>query len=289
MRFVAEALDHTQTAELDYQPWGFEGSKLQFRGPSVDLNAPFVAVLGGTETYGKYVETPFPAMLQDWLQMPVANLGVHQAGLTLFSEERWLLDTASRADVCVLQILGAQNMSNRLYSVHARRNDRFLAASVALRELYPDVDFAEINFTRHLLKTLHTQSAAGFEALVDELKWAWIQRMKRIVQLIDCDVILLWASDRSPDQTDHSLGESDPMFVDRAMLDALSDDVADVVEAVLPGMHDTADGMVFSAGEIGAATALPGPADHARLAEMLSATITQRRSVPGVAQTRARA
>ena len=61
VRFVAEAVNQIKAAGLDYKPWGFKGTKLQFRGPSVDLDAPFVAVLGGTETYGKYVETPFPS------------------------------------------------------------------------------------------------------------------------------------------------------------------------------------------------------------------------------------
>ncbi|MEO0945575.1 MAG: DUF6473 family protein [Pseudomonadota bacterium] len=274
---MAEAVGQTDAAGLDYQPWGFEGTKLRFRGPPVDLNAPFVAVLGGTETYGKYVETPFPVKLQEWINTPVANLGVHQAGLTLFSEERWLLETASRADVCILQVLGAQNMSNRMYSVHARRNDRFLAASDALREMYQGVDFAEINFTGHLLKTLYAQSEIGFAKLMDELKWAWIQRMKRIVQMIECDVILLWASDRSPNETGHPLGDTEPMFVDREMLDALEQEGARVVEVVLPDMHETAEGMVFSDGKRGAATALPGPAEHTRIAEVLAEAIAQLR------------
>lgn len=287
VRFVAKAVDHTISAGLDYQSWSFEGTKLQFRGPSVDLDAPFVAVLGGTETYGKYVETPYPAMLRDWIDMPVANLGVHQAGLTLFSEERWLLETASRADVCILQVLGAQNMSNRMYSVHARRNDRFLTASVTLRELYPDVDFAEINFTGHLLKSLYAQSEAGFAKLVEELKWAWIQRMRRIVQMIECKVILLWASDRSPDDRVHDLYEKEPMFVDRHMLNALVQEGAEVVEVVLPGMHDTADGMVFCDAEIEAATSLPGPADHTRIAEGLAQAIMRLRDGPDAMKARA--
>ena len=287
VRFVAEAVNQIKAAGLDYKPWGFKGTKLQFRGPSVDLDAPFVAVLGGTETYGKYVETPFPAMLQDWIDTPVANLGVHQAGLTLFSEERWLLETASRADVCVLQILGAQNMSNRMYSVHARRNDRFLTASDALREMYPNVDFAEINFTGHLLRTLFAQSETGFAKLMEELKWAWIQRMKRIVQMIECDVILLWTSDRSPDEISHPLGDSEPMFVNREMLNALVQEGTKVVEVVLPGMHDTAEGMVFSDGEISAATSLPGPAEHTRMAEALAQAITPVRRDPDTVKARA--
>ena len=34
--------------------------KLLFRGPKRDLDQPFVAFLGGTNTYGKFIERPFP-------------------------------------------------------------------------------------------------------------------------------------------------------------------------------------------------------------------------------------
>ena len=272
---------------VDYQPWGIEGTRLQFRGPPVAFDAPFVAVLGGTETYGKYVDAPYPKLLAEWVNMPVANLGIHQAGLTLFAEERCLLETASRANVCVLQLLGAQNMSNRLYSVHARRNDRFLGVSPALRDLYPNVDFAEVNFTGHLLSTLSNVPNA-FEAVVDELKWAWVQRMRRIVQLIETDVILLWVSDRHPDATKHECHEGEPTFVDHKMIDMLRDDVWDVVEVVRPGMHRDVDGMVFSLGEIGAAESLPCPADHARIAEALGTCILEKLS-GSAASKRARA
>lgn len=284
---VSDVDDNGETAGLDYQLCEFKGTRLRFRGPAPDLSAPFVAVLGGTETYGKYVEHPFPALLQDWLETPVANFGVQQAGLTLFSEERWLLDTASRAEVTVLQVLGAQNMSNRLYSVHSRRNDRFLGVSPALRDMYPDVDFAEVNFTGHLLDTLATGQRGVFAALVDELKWAWVQRMRRIVQAIDGKVILLWVSDRCPDETRNRPQECEPHFVDRAMLDELSADVADVVEIVRPAPASL-EGMVFTEGEAEAAENLPGPADHARIAEALAISIARLRGDPDAA-CRARA
>ena len=82
----------------------------------VSMTEPYIAVLGGTEVFGRFVAHPFPDLIQEWTGLPVANFGVAQAGLSLFSEEPWLLDAGSRSDLTVLQILGAQNMSNRLYS-----------------------------------------------------------------------------------------------------------------------------------------------------------------------------
>lgn len=269
---VNPVLNEAPVHELDYQLCGFEGSKLRFRGPKPDLDIPFVAVLGGSESFGKYVSEPYPAMLGAWLDMPVMNFGVTQAGLSLFSEEHWLLDMASKAEFTVLQVLGAQNMSNRLYSVHARRNDRFIGVSPALREIFPDVDFTEINFTGHLLETLRTTSPAGFKVVVEELKWSWVQRMRRVVNTIRNDVFLLWISDHSPQETTDSLDELEPHFVDQNMLDALSGDIAGLVKVVRPPVYGL-EGKICPREETSAAKLMPGPAEHAQIAEAVISTL----------------
>ena len=273
---------------LDYGLCSFEGTKLQFRGPAVDMDQPFVAVLGGSETFGKYVTDPFPSVLGRWLGLPVMNFGVAHAGLSLFSEEQWLLDMASRADLTVLQVLGAQNMSNRLYSVHSRRNDRFLGVSPALREVFPTVDFAEINFTGHLMSALRDASRPGFELVVDELKWAWIQRMHRILSIIRGDVLLVWISDRRPAETRHVLGEAEPHFIDQAMLDELGDQIIGVAEYVRP-QPGTLDGKHFAPGEREAARLLPGPRDHAGLAEAVVDALSRTSTAPDLLLPQARA
>lgn len=242
---------------MDYHYCELPGSRLRFRGPLPLFDAPFVAVLGGNETFGKYVTDPFPALIGDWTGLPVANLSVAHAGLSLFSEEQVLLDVASQARVTVLQALGAQNMSNRLYSVHSRRNDRFLGVSPALRELFPQVDFTEINFTGHLLETLEAASQTAFQVLVDELKWAWVQRMRRVLSIIKGDVILLWVS--TPETS---------LFLTQDMIDELGDDLAGVVRVSL-NAAPSLEGKHYLLGEEEAALQLPGPADHHRIAEAL--------------------
>lgn len=276
---------------LDYQLCGYNNSRLSYRGPACDLESPYIAVLGGTETFGRYIAHPYPALLRERVGMPVANLGVCQAGLSLFSEERWLLDAALGAQLTVLQVLGAQNMSNRLYSVHSRRNDRFLAVSPALREIFPDVDFSEINFTGHLFSTLSQRSRAAFEVLVDELKWAWIQRMRRIVKTINGDVVLIWMSERSPDDLGGPAETVEPAFVDRSMLDALACDIAGLVEVVADDISPKTrmEGKLFAEGEKDAALTYPGAEQHARAAEQLAKEIARIRDAPDPLQSRVRA
>lgn len=265
---VVPSFDSEPQPELDHQLCDFDETKLRFRAPVPDFDSSFIAVLGGGETYGRYVAEPYPSLLSEWADIPVMNFGVLQAGLSLFSQERWLIDMASKADLTVLQVLGAQNMSNRLYSVHSRRNDRFIGVSPALREIYPQVDFAEINFTGHLLATLKATSQSSFDVLVDELKWAWVQRMRRLVSSIQSDVLLLWISDHAPDETQNNLDESEPHFVDQTMLDSLADEVVGVVK-VVSEPEQWLDSDAFSEHDINAVRRMPGPKQHAAIAEAI--------------------
>jgi hypothetical protein len=212
--------------------WRHDGSKLVLRGPKQDFAQPFVAVLGGSETFGKHVGQPYPALLGDRIGMPVANLGVMHAGVSLFSKERWLLEIASRARLTVLQVMGAQNMSNRLYCVHPRRNDRFLTSSETLRVMYPEIDFTDFNFTGHLVSSLEAGRDERFAQVVEELQWAWVQRMRRVITAISGEVLLLWLSERRPEDAATATGAGEPMFVTRSMLDELAPYIAGVVEVV---------------------------------------------------------
>ncbi|MGR3513113.1 MAG: DUF6473 family protein [Paracoccaceae bacterium] len=273
MRGATGAITDDQTAaNVDYQLCKVDGSRLELRGALPDLDRPFIAMLGGSETFGKFVHHPFPELLSAQLGLPVANLGVAHAGLSLFSEEEVLLDIASRSRVTVLQVLGAQNMSNRLYSVHSRRNDRFLGVSPALRELFPSVDFTDVNFTGHLINKLEAASASGFQVLVDELKWAWVQRMRRVLSLIQGEVVLLWVSDRCP--TDgYSLTHAEPHFVDAAMLAELEGTHSGLVEVCLDKPQPPIRGGASKA-DVDAARQLPTQAEHVAIAARLCPTLT---------------
>ena len=259
----------TSESSMQYDLCRYAGTKLSFRGPLKSFDAPYIAVLGGTETFGPFVQAPYPTLLEEWLDQTVVNLGVRQAGVSLFASEQWMLDCASQAEVSVLQVMGAGNMSNRLYSVHSRRNDRFLAVSPALKELFPNVDFTEFSFIRHLLQSLAGRSDSGFEVLVEELRFAWVQRMRRVLSCIKGPVILLWMSDRASTTPSDWPQGPEPLFVTKSMLDALTDGVAAVVEVVANLEGDRLEGKLYSKPERDAAFSAPSPVHHAKVAEAL--------------------
>jgi len=265
------AYEHMGGSALDYIPCRYGKSKLLFRGPRRKLDKPYVAVLGGTEIYGKYVEDPLPTMLESMLRETVVNLGCVNAGTDVFTNDDTLMDICINAKATVIQIAGVQNMSNRFYSVHPRRNDRFLKASNLLSTIYRDVDFMEFHFTRHLLTTLEAHSPEKFQMVQQELKDAWVARMKSMLTRIDGKVVLLWMADHAPDdEVDWRI--QDPMFVDRAMLVQLAPLTAGLVEVVATREEIDAghERMVFTPMEEPAAKELLGPVVHQAAARKLN-------------------
>ncbi|TCM86933.1 DUF6473 family protein [Rhodovulum steppense] len=257
---------------MSFDTCRYGSSRLLFRGPRQDLDRPYCAVIGGTETYGKFIPTPFATLLEQAVGMPVVNLGCVNAGLDVFVNDSTVMEVAAGARVTVIQALGAHNMSNRFYVVHPRRNDRFLRASAMLKALYPGIDFTEYHFTRHLLGALREKSPTAFEIVVAELQMAWQARMRMLATRLPGAKVLLWLSTRPPEGEQHVCGlGDDPLFVTRHMLDTVRPyfnqvvEVTDCAEARASG----APGMLVGELDAPAAAMLPGPAVHGEVAEAL--------------------
>ncbi len=261
---------------LDYFPCRYGASKALFRGPARDLTVPYVAVLGGSASFGKYVAEPYPALLEQVLQCPVANLAAQNAGPDLYLSDPAALEIAAGAAVAVVQITGAEGLSNPLYTVHARRNDRFLAASPALRALYPQVDFTEIHFTRHLVTVLRRADPQRFATVLQVLQDTWVTRMRSLLARLPASRVLVWLSDAPP--TDRATGPAPgfgPWLVDRGMLAALQGPMTRLVELVASpaALTEGAAGMHYPPTEAQQARALPGAAVHAEAAARLAPEI----------------
>ncbi|MBL4626939.1 MAG: hypothetical protein JKY00_02675 [Roseicyclus sp.] len=256
---------------LDYQPAALPGSVLRFRGPLATKSGPAVVCIGGSETFGRFVDAPFPTQLDAALPMPVLNLGVINAGLDVISNDPAITAALGNADAVILQITSAHNMTNRFYTVHPRRNDRFVSASTMLRTIYPQVDFTEFHFTRHLLKHLRSASEDRFEIIRTELEAAWVARMRKFLSQIVAPVHLLWLSNRAPDAPEDANLMQDPLFVTPAMLELAKADAATLTIAATGGGDGASDlkGKYFGPKEEAVARLLPGPKLHNWAAEEL--------------------
>jgi len=261
---------------LDYFPCRYGTSRLLFRGPRRALERPYVALLGGTETYGKYVPRPYPALIEAETGLRMVNLGCVNAGLDVYLNEPSVTEIAAAADAVVVQLVGAQNLTNRFYAVHPRRNDRFLGATPLLRSIFREVDFTEFNFTRHMLMSLQSVSPDRFEVLADDLRTAWVSRMQQLLQRLPTKVILLWMASHGPEPANRRAQlDRDPMMVDAAMVAAVRPMAAAYVEAISSPEARAlgTEGMSFSPLDAPAATGLPNPAVHEEVARVLKAVI----------------
>jgi hypothetical protein len=229
-----------QTGLLDYAPVRYGKSRLVFRGPKREIGDDYITVIGGNEVYGRFVSRPFADLVEDGLGMPVLNLGCQNAGLDAFLYDNTVLSLAKGARLNVVQVLGAQNLSNRFYRVHPRRNDRFLGPSERMRVLFDDVDFTDFSFVRHMLSKLHEASHRHFNEVLQELRAAWVARMKLMLQAIDGPVILLWL--REPAQ--QALG-AEPLFIVEDMIEAIAPGLCDLLEVPIERAGNDLDGMIF--------------------------------------------
>ncbi len=247
---------------------------MTFRGPRIELKKPFILCLGGSETFGKFATDPYPARLGDRIGRSVINMGAMNAGVDLLLNDRAIRRAIEKADQVVLQVPGASNMSNRFFTVHPRRNDRFLKASRMMQSIFRDVDFTEFHFTRHMLSALCGKSEDRFSLILEELRSAWVSRMATLLNGIDAPVQLLWMSHRTPDENeDCAAGMGyDPLFVTREMLDEIKPLAVSLIEHIWPneGVPPEDRGLLFGRNEEAAARVMPGASDYEAVSQALA-------------------
>lgn len=271
--------DTIDGAGLHYAPCRYGLSRIFFRGPKRRLDSPYVAFIGGTETFGKFIDRPLPALVEREIGQTCVNFGCVNGGVDAFVNDPTIMAASHDADVTVVQVMGANYLSNRFYSVHPRRNDRFLRASTVMQAIYSDVDFSDFTFTRHMLSSLYAKSPERFDIVVSELREAWVARMRNMLNQIGPRSVLLWFSREPLSDTpwDARPGKlsSDPLFITAGMIDQLRPQVLDVVVAqpsdVALGMGTK--GMFYPPIQAKAASEMLGVACHQEAAALLVPTL----------------
>jgi Domain of unknown function (DUF6473) len=258
----------TGAGALDYFPCRYGKSKILFRGPRKRLEGTFAAALGGTETYGKFVTDPWPVLLEREIGMPVVNFGCMNAGVDLFVSDPILAEACTAARLTFVQLVGAQNMTNRFYAVHPRRNDRFLRASTLMKALFAEIDFTEFHFTRHMLSRLKQRAPDKFLMVEAELKAAWVARMQQLLGRIPGRKVLVWLTDYSPATAPSDALGGEPLLIDANMVAEVAKAANAVVriDPSLPARAAGTEGMFFADMDEVMAGNMPGPKVHAEIA-----------------------
>lgn len=252
----------------DYVSCQYGTSKLMFRGPQRNLSGRYIAVIGGTETYGKFVSRPYPEYVETALGMTVVNLGIANAGPEILLADEAVTRIAGGAGTVVVQLVGAQNQSNTFYTVHPRRNDRVLGVTPAMRALFPEVDFTEFHFTRHLLQSLYAAGQDRFDLIVTELQTRWVERTLALIKRPGPGVVLLWAAAQAPlADASRQIGPRYPAFVDQRMVEKVATHALRYLEVCPPDERLSADDAMKS---LALEAGVMGPGGHRSIAERLA-------------------
>ncbi len=144
-----------------------------------------------------------------------------------------------------------------------------------LVSIYPEVDFTNFHFNKHMLTDLRTLSAERYWIVEQEIREAWIARMCTLLSRISGRVILVWISRRSPNDLERVL--TDPMHVTGEMLELVAPHATDYIEIVLSqdALTNRTDGMIFSQMEAPAAREMLGPKAHVEIADALSPVLAK--------------
>ncbi|MEL7462715.1 MAG: DUF6473 family protein [Pseudomonadota bacterium] len=205
-----------------------------YRGPEPDLTQPYIACLGAAQTFGRYVRRPFPDLMAKALGHRVANFGTGGAGPGFFLRDSKVMEAANDAALCVVQVMSARSLSNRLFKVKVRRNAQVKAVSSALEDLFPTVKFDQFTYAHNMLNEMAQTDANRFAEVERELKTAWIARTRTLLESIEAPTILLWFSERAPEsRKTHREGRAMlkyPHFVDRDMIEQVAHFADDYVE-----------------------------------------------------------
>ncbi|SHJ47137.1 hypothetical protein SAMN04488012_11010 [Palleronia salina] len=283
------AIEGLGQGPLDYAVCTYGASRLRCRGPRRHLDGgDYVAVLGGIETFGRFIEQPYPDLLEVALGMKCVNLGVPHTGLDAWLADETFLDICAGARVTVIAVPGAHMLRNRFYTLHTRRNDRVVRQTEFLERVYPDLDLSQNFFVRHLLADLAAKSERRFALIRTELQSLWISRMNQLCARIGGDVVLVWLGERSPDAGGNLPDDGDPPLVTREMLRALRGRIKATIEVI--DASDTREAAleakVFAPHEAEAAQRVPGPLAHARVAESLARVLRSQLDLKGPAGPR---
>ena len=105
---------------VDYHPFTRDGCPVPFRGPGFDpLAVPegsFFTCLGAAQTYGCFVERPFPDLLADRLGLSALNLAVGGAGPGFYLQYPALVAAMNRGRFVVLQAMEARHEANSRFA-----------------------------------------------------------------------------------------------------------------------------------------------------------------------------
>lgn len=201
---------------IDYQLWQLKGIKRPIRGPQQEnlVSDQYGACIGAAQTFGCYVEQPFPVLLSESINIPILNFGVAGAGPSFFIRNNSFLRYVNDGRFAVVQVMSGRSVSNSLFKSNGgemltRQKD---GVTKGAQPMYQDL--------------LDTKNMELIMRVHEETKQAWIEETIVLLNAIRVPKVLLWFSKRNPSYQPGFEKVIDffgafPQLVDKPMLDAV--------------------------------------------------------------------
>ncbi len=233
---MSEGYQRRDHEVVDYQLWRLAPGGEALRGPAPPSLEPgsYFACLGAAQTFGCFVERPWPELLAQRLGLPVLNLGVAGAGPRLFLEPAWRPWLEGAAFVVVQVMSGRSGDCSRFASggrerLRVRADGRLLGADAAWAEVL-QADLAR--WSNPLLRGLVNRLNAAFgrrevRRLVAETQADWVASCTALLDAIRVPKLLLWFSRRPPRfrarfHSVRAMLDEYPQLVDERMIAAVA-------------------------------------------------------------------
>jgi hypothetical protein len=229
---------------VDYQLYRCPDTNLLFRGPEPkSLRAgEYVACLGAAQTFGCFVERPYPVLLQECLGLPVLNLGHGGAGASFFLMYPQLLDRVNRSALAVVQVMSARSESNSLFDsgggeyLTRRADGRRMSAVEAYAGLLRSAAPASLRVGQ-MEAFLFFGTPEHVKKVIEETRANCVQSHKMLLSQIHVPTVVLYLSKRRPSYREHYLNvqllmREFPQLVNAQMIDEIRRDAVAYVECV---------------------------------------------------------
>ncbi len=211
---------------IDYQLYKFEGLR-PLRGPKPEEMAKggFFCCIGAAQTFGRYCEKPYPALLGKKLNLPHRNFGIAGAGPSFFTRHEPIMQHINDGAFAIVQIMSARSVSNHLFKSKGtelleRKTDGVeQGAKLMYDELIQEGDYRTIN------RVLH------------KTRMNWVDHYISLLESIRVPKILLWFSVRKPTYQSEFINGANffgpyPQLVNQEMVDLIKPFAEHYVESV---------------------------------------------------------
>ena len=217
---------------VDYKLWRLWTPNTGFamRGPKpINLSSgEFYTAIGAADTFGRFVERPYPELLGEALGISALNMGFAGVGPIFFNYPRnkILLNLINRSKFVTISIMSGRSQPNSLFQVDSHSQVRYRLKS---GEIVPaDLAYQQL---------LDTSDEATIAAIVAETREQYLEQFIQLLDNITVPKILLWFSRRVPDYTESydsvlSLLGGFPHLINRTMIDKLQPHCDEYVECV---------------------------------------------------------